>query len=175
MWFAQLLDPSASIYNVADYVEIIGDVDLTSLVTAVSTAVADIETLRVRFEADGEDVRQVVESMPGWRPDVVDCVTEVAALSWMRADLGRPFDLVGGPVFRFAVLSLPNRAFLYLCAHHIAVDGHTYRLLLRRIVEVYTALVGGHRVPESTLSGLESLIADDLRYQGSAEYDRDRD
>lgn len=65
MWFGQRLDSAArSAYNVGEYTEIHGPVDVDRFRTALGQVVAATETLQARFTADGEGVHQIVEPDP---------------------------------------------------------------------------------------------------------------
>ena len=55
----------------------------------------------------------------------------------MWTDMRRPVDLTTGPLFTMAVFkAAPERFFLYLRGHHIAMDGFSSSLLCGRIAQV---------------------------------------
>ncbi|MFE2219587.1 amino acid adenylation domain-containing protein [Streptomyces canus] len=175
MWFGQRLDSAArSAYNVGEYTEIHGPVDVDRFRTALCQVVAATETLRARFTADGEGVHQIVEPDPAWELTVVDLrdATDpgAAADAWREADLAVPFALEEAPLFRYALLRLGDEHWIwYHCYHHIAVDGFSCSLIAARVADTYTALVTGtaHTPPEAPLAPLvradEAYRTDDRR------------
>ncbi|MFI6439353.1 amino acid adenylation domain-containing protein [Streptomyces sp. NPDC050759] len=162
MWFGQRLDSAArSAYNVGEYTEIHGPVDIDRFRTALCRVVEATETLRARFTADGDDLRQIVEPDPAWELTVVDLRDSTdpvaAADAWREADFAVPFALEEAPLFRYALLRLGDEHWVwYHCYHHIAVDGFSCSLIAARVADTYTALVTGtaHTPPEAPLAPL---------------------
>ncbi|MGW7730760.1 amino acid adenylation domain-containing protein [Streptomyces canus] len=175
MWFGQRLDSAArSAYNVGEYTEIHGSLDIDRFRTALRQVVAATETLRARFTTDGERVHQIVEPDPAWELTIVDlrdAIDPVAAAdAWRETDFAVPFDLEEAPLFRYALLRLGAEHWIwYHCYHHIAVDGFSCSLIAARVADAYTALVTGtaHTVPEAPLAPLieadEAYRSDDRR------------
>lgn len=62
MWFLWQLDPQGAAYNLPMAVRLNGPLDLAALQHAFDALVARHETLRTRFVADGDDVRQQVDA-----------------------------------------------------------------------------------------------------------------
>ncbi|MGH3771023.1 MAG: condensation domain-containing protein, partial [Pseudonocardiaceae bacterium] len=180
MWFAQQLDPLNPIYRTAEYIDIHSQVDLALLEVAVRQAVADTEAFRVRVEAGGEGVCQLVDPLVDWPLPVLDLrgTTDpwAQAQDWMRADLSRVVDLTRAPMFTITVLRLAtDRSLLHISHHHLAIDGYGFSLFVQRITEVYTALEAGLECPPSTLGSLDLLLADDASYRACERFTRDRD
>ena len=173
MWFGQRLDSAAgSAYNVGEYTEIHGPVDVARFRAALRRIVAATETLRVRFTADGDAVHQIVEPDPAWELTVVDlrdsADPRAAADAWRQTDFAVPFDLERAPLFRYALLRLGDEHWIwYHCYHHIAVDGFSCSLIAARVADAYTALVADtpHTPPQAPLTPLveadEAYHADD--------------
>ncbi|MBB1242297.1 amino acid adenylation domain-containing protein [Streptomyces durbertensis] len=181
IYYAQQLDPTNTIYNAGEYLEIHGAVDAGLFEAALRRVVAEADTLRTRVvDVEGEGPRQVVEPTRRWAFEQVDVSAEedprAAAEAWMRADLARPFDLAADPLFRFTLFTVgPERAFWFHRYHHVAVDGFTVALIARRVAEVYSALVEGAEVPETPFGPLAELVAADGGYRESERFATDRD
>ena len=179
MWFGQRLDPAGPAYNVGEYTEIHGPVDPVSFRTAVQQVVAATETLRVRFTAEDDTVRQLVDTAPAWDLPVVDLTGESdprsAAEAWMAADFATPFDLDRSPLFRYALLHLTATHWIwYQRYHHIAVDGYSCSLLARRVADAYSSLAAGtpHTPPPAPLA---PLVAADEAYRTGQRQASDRE
>ena len=179
MWFGQRLDPAGPAYNVGEYTEIHGPVDPVRFRTAVRQVVTATETLRVRFTAEDDTVRQLVDTDPAWDLPVVDLTGEAdprsAAEAWMAADFTTPFDVERSPLFRYALLHLTATHWIwYQRYHHIAVDGYSCSLLARRVADAYSALVAGtpHTPPPAPLA---PLVAADEAYRAGQRRASDRE
>ncbi|MGI5340912.1 AMP-binding protein [Streptomyces sp. CA-181903] len=97
------------------------------------------------------------------------------ALTWMRTDLGRPFEPAGGPLFAYALFRVGDRRWLwYRRVHRVLLDAHGHRLVDRRVAEVYTALAAGEDPGPSPFGRLADLVAEDTAYRASAARERDR-
>jgi nonribosomal peptide synthetase DhbF len=101
---------------------------------------------------------------------------EAAAVEWMQADMRRPVDLRGGPLFTGALFRVAPRRFLwYQRAHHIAVDGYGGWVIAGRVAEIYTALAAGAPPAAGALEPFGALIEADARYRASADFGADRE
>ncbi|WP_455568972.1 amino acid adenylation domain-containing protein [Streptomyces lincolnensis] len=178
MWFGQRLDPAGPAYNVGEYTEIHGPVDPALLRAAIRAVVDATETLRVRFVADDDTVRPIVETAPDWDLPVVDLTDEndprAAAETWRAADFATPFALDRAPLFRYALLKLADDHWIwYQRYHHIAVDGYSCSLVAARVADAYTALAAG-TAPAPPPAPLAALVAEDAAYQAGERHASDR-
>ncbi|MFB6849851.1 amino acid adenylation domain-containing protein [Streptomyces sp. NPDC056373] len=179
MWFGQRLDPAGPAYNVGEYTEIHGPVDPVRFRAAVQQVVAATETLRVRFAAADDSVRQFVDTGPAPEPPVVDLTGDPdprsAAEAWMTADFATAFDLERSPLFRYALLKLADAHWIwYQPYHHIAVDGYSCSLVASRVAAAYSALVAGtpHTPPPAPLA---PLVEADEAYRAGERHATDRE
>ncbi|KMS75295.1 dimodular nonribosomal peptide synthetase [Streptomyces viridochromogenes] len=178
MWFGHRLDPAGAAYNVGEYTEIHGPLDPRHFRAATGQVVDATETLRVRFTADDDTVRQRVEAEPDWDLPVIDLTDEpdarTAARSWMAADFATPFDLDRPPLFRYALLKLGDAHWIwYQRYHHIAVDGYSCSLIAARVADAYTARLAGtpHTPPAAPLA---PLVAADGAYRSGERHTEDQ-
>lgn len=176
VWLGQQLDPAASVFNIAEYVDISGPVVLDLLVAAIRTAVDEAAALHVRFIEDGPC--QVAES-PEWAVQVVDVSAEPdplrAALELMARDVAQPVELTGDLLFAHIVFRLgAQRTLWYHRVHHILLDGYGMALIARRVAELYTASTAGTAPPPCAFGSWDAVVAADIAYADSADLDRDR-
>ncbi|MGD0245014.1 MAG: amino acid adenylation domain-containing protein [Streptosporangiaceae bacterium] len=180
VWRHQQLDPESPIYNVGEYLEIRGDLNLEIFESALRQVVGETDAFHLRFHGEGESVRQRMDKSDDWPLHFVDFSAEqdprAGAAAWMQADMRRKFDLGMGPIFTEAVLKVGQDVFFwYQIAHHIAFDGFSVSLIAARVGRVYAALLAGHPVGSGTLEPVSALLEADYSYRGSAEFERDRD
>ncbi|WP_344444972.1 condensation domain-containing protein, partial [Kitasatospora nipponensis] len=181
IWHAQQLAPNSPAYNVSEYLEIQGALDVDFMVAALRRALDEAETYRLRFRLEDGVPRQYVTDSRDYPIQVVDVSTEsdpdTAALEWMRTELRRPVDLGGdGPLFVFAVLKLASDRFhWYQRVHHLVLDGLGASVLAGRVAEFYNALVEGREAGGGALESVTTLIDADLAYRASADFRVDRD
>ncbi|GAA2259295.1 hypothetical protein GCM10010145_33340 [Streptomyces ruber] len=181
VWNLHSLDPSGTALNLAEYLEIHGEVRPGLLARALRRTADDAEALRTRIVDTPDGPRQFTVPLsagdfPLRTADLRgEADPDAAALAWMERDLDRPFDLAAGPPFRHALLRVGEARWLwYQCVHHLVMDGFGYSLLARRTAEVYSALAAGRGPGPNPFGRLADLVADDLAYRSSEQYGIDR-
>jgi enterobactin synthetase component F len=181
IWTGQEYDRDSPAFNTAEYVEILGPVDVSLLEAAIRRAVTETDAVHMVFGAD-EDGRawQRFRGDTPWQVHVVDVSAEddprAAALEWMRIDLAVPVDLRVDLLFCQAIFLLgPDHLLWYHRVHHIALDGYGLSLVARRVAEVYTALVEGEVPPPHFFGSLRGVLDEDLSYRDSPKHAAARD
>ncbi|MFV6028666.1 amino acid adenylation domain-containing protein [Streptomyces sp. NPDC056264] len=182
VWYGQRLAPDSPVYNVGQYVEIDGTLDVDLFEAAVRHVVDECEALTVRFEEDESGTPwQLLAEEPCRGPvlEVVDHRAEpdptAAALARMRADMGAPADPADSPLFAFALhLVAPGRTLWYQRVHHIALDAYGFSLVSRRTAEVYSALARGEEPGPNPFGPLSAVLDEESAYRDSERYAADR-
>ncbi|MCF3122471.1 amino acid adenylation domain-containing protein, partial [Streptomyces arenae] len=179
VWFAQRVDPDLAIFRASEYLEIHGAVDPGLFERALRQVFDETDTLHIVFVETEDGPRQRIGDPPEWRLNVVDVSAEAeprrAALEWMERDLGRPMELTEAPLFTYALFkAAEDRWYWYHAYHHILLDGVGAGLFVRRVAQVYTALVEGRDPGPSPFASVRTLLDDDLSYRGSPDFAADR-
>ena len=178
VWFGQKIDPVSPIYNLGQSIEIYGSIDPGLFKAAVKQAVVEVEALRVHIIEEIDGPRQVFDRFEIALPlfDVsAELDPKAVAEGWMKAELAKPVDLLRGPLFSFALFkAAPDRFFWYQGGHHIASDGFGAALFVRRVADIYTALVNKLPGSENPFGSLVALLEEDAFYRASARFARDR-
>jgi nonribosomal peptide synthetase DhbF len=148
IWYAQLLSADSAAYNVGEYLEIVGDLDVGLFEMALRRTVSETGALQFCFREEGGVPRQYPSDLDGWPLHVLDVSAaadpRAAAEDWMRADMRCPVDLSVGPLFTQAMFTVaPGRFFWYNRVHHIAVDGLSAPAGAARLAQVYESLLAG--------------------------------
>ncbi|MFE3021674.1 condensation domain-containing protein [Streptomyces sp. NPDC059256] len=188
---AQRTDPHHAGYNVGQYIELIGPIDVDALQDALRHTLAEAPGLHFRIREEGGRLLQ--EPVPfdaaHWRLPRLDTTGAAdptsAAVELVREQLACPprLDLLFGngtgtvpPALTGAVLVRvgAQHHLLFQYFHQLAVDGYGVALLTRRIAEVYTAVLRGTPLPDSPFAPVSTLVDAESRYTASAQYARDR-
>ncbi|MET7598001.1 amino acid adenylation domain-containing protein [Streptomyces sp. NPDC005496] len=181
LWFAQRLAPGSAAYNTGEYVEIHGPLDTRLFETALRRTVAEADTFALRFPDTPDGPRCVTAEAPdAWplhRVDVSGAADPAAAAEeWIRRDLATPVDIEAGPLFSHALLTLaPDRHYWFLRAHHILLDGYSYKLVARRLADTYTALAAGEEPGPASFESFARLRTEEEAYLASDRHTRDRE
>ncbi|MFC6017988.1 amino acid adenylation domain-containing protein [Plantactinospora solaniradicis] len=179
IWNAQLLKPDSVAFNVGEYVEIRGDLDVGLFTTAVRQALAEADSYRLRFTTVGGVPRQYVGGMESPPVRVVDLVgqpdPQTAAEHAMRADLSRRMELTDAAMGTQLLFVLgPRRFWWYQRFHHLVIDGYSLSLFVSAVARIYTALAEDGSVEETNLEPLSVLLDAERDYRESAAFERDR-
>ncbi|WP_405853909.1 amino acid adenylation domain-containing protein [Streptomyces sp. NBC_01515] len=174
IWHAQQLAPDDPRFNIGEYFEFRGPLDLTAFEEALRRTLREVDAFHLRFGGDGAGVWQVVGERDDWTLRRVDVSAEAdpraAAEEWMRADMGCPVDLQEGPLFTSALFTAGDDHYLcYQRCHHIAIDGFSGSVILARVAQVYDALTAGGDPDEGRLAPVSVLFEDEGAYRASAD------
>lgn len=179
IWDAQLALPDVPYVN-AQYIEILGHLDVPTLRAATDRGSRELESATVVLHATA--------GYPQWQavPDIDDALTHVdlrgetdpvaAAHAWMLADYSRPRDLFTDRLISAAVLTLSDtHHYWYSRVHHLVMDGAGAAALIRRIAELYNHQLAGTDAPPTRALPLTDLYAQHTAYLTSPRYDADAD
>ncbi|WP_084525422.1 amino acid adenylation domain-containing protein [Nocardia vaccinii] len=177
IWFAQHLAASSPI-SVAQYVEIVGELDTDLLVEACNTASREFGSGHLRLlEVDGEP-RQFVDEN-GTPVSVVDLrdhpdpVTTARRL--MVEEYSAPLDLLNDDLMASVIYRVGEEHFLwYQRAHHVALDGFAAVTMMHRVTELYNAWIAGEQAPPSAARDLGEVVEQDIAYRDSPRFENDR-
>ncbi|MGW8063944.1 amino acid adenylation domain-containing protein [Streptomyces ziwulingensis] len=181
LWYAGRLAADSAAYNTAEAVEIHGPLDTALFETALRRTVGEADTFALRFTDTDDGPRcHPAPDADAWTLHRVDVSgaedPEAAAWAHVRADLAAPADVDKGPLFAHSLLTLAPDRFLWLLrAHHLLLDGYSYKLLGRRLAETYNALAEGRDPGPSGFEPVSLLQTQEAAYRASEGHARDRD
>ncbi|MFE7856058.1 amino acid adenylation domain-containing protein [Streptomyces sp. NPDC057403] len=179
VWVAQKLEPASLMFNVNQYADIDGSMDVDVFESALRQVLAETEALRIKIVEQKGEVGQEVTSGSDWTLTYLDLASEAdpvgKAQHWMRAEMTRSFDLTTGPLFTWALLKISDRRyFWYQRCHHIVMDGYSCGLVAQRVAEVYTALTRSEPCRETRFRSITRLLDEEREYRSSPQLERDR-
>ncbi|MEV0005090.1 amino acid adenylation domain-containing protein, partial [Micromonospora sp. NPDC050980] len=155
-------------YTVGTTLLLDGALDEDALRAALAGVVRRHEALRTVFPLgpDGDPVQRVcpagpvelpvrtapAEPDPVGPPSIVEPAVADALPGWVHAalaaDVRRPFDLAGGPLFRAVLLRVADdRHVLSLTMHHAVSDGWSLGVVAREVAALYAAAREGRADP----------------------------
>ena len=134
-------------YQIGQFVEIEGPLDVPVLADAVARAVAGTDALNMAFGEDHAGPFQLPRPNPAGL-DVTDLSgakdPEAEARVLMDSDLGLARDVVTDELLHTELIKLSDdRHFFYQRVHHLMLDGYSAVLVLQRVAELYHGLLDG--------------------------------
>jgi amino acid adenylation domain-containing protein len=129
--------------------------DTQALEAAFRGLIAAHEALRTTFQAEDDDLWQIVhppETAAEFRIVPIDLsaepMPEETARRLIAAEAATPFDLAAGPLLRAALMCAgPGRHVLTINMHHIVADAWSLRMMARELARNYRAARSGHDNP----------------------------
>ncbi|WP_370949850.1 amino acid adenylation domain-containing protein [Amycolatopsis sp. cg5] len=118
---------------------------------ALSALVEHHDALRMRFVRDGDGWRQhygPVEPIVLAQHDLAEADDQYLAMNELAVEADSTLDLEHGPLLRALLFDLGTRKQLFLTAHHLVVDGVSWRILL----EDLELLLKGEKLAPKTSS-----------------------
>ncbi|WP_431031775.1 non-ribosomal peptide synthase/polyketide synthase [Streptomyces sp. P6-2-1] len=178
VWLAQQVEPSTGVYNIGEYLELRGTVDVELLRRAIRTAVAECDVLRTTVRVRGEEPEQVVAPDGEVELELVDLSGEAApveaAEEWMRHRIWAPEHQGARSLKGFVLIRVgPEHALFFLHGSHLVIDAFGAALVAVRISQVYTELAWGAEVSAGWFGRVADLVAADTGYRESDDRERD--
>ncbi|MFF8035656.1 condensation domain-containing protein, partial [Streptomyces sp. NPDC016626] len=178
LWYAGRLAPHSAAYNTGEAVEIHGALDTDVFETALRRAVGEADTFALRF-TDTDDGPRCYSAASDWTLHRID--VSGADDPWgvvqerIRTELATPVETDEGPLFTHTLFTLaPDRYVWLLRAHHILLDGYSYKLLGRRLADIYNALTAGREPAPCVFAPVSRLQSEEAAYLSSERCARDR-
>ncbi len=150
VWFLDQMAHGTPLFNVPGAVPLRGPLDVDTLRRALQEVAHRHETLRTTLDAgDGAPVQRV-HAPAEIALDVVsiDAADAEAVRDWLRAEMRRPFDVVGGPLWRAVLLRTGEQEHvLSVCMHHSISEAAALGVLFDEVAALYAAFKAGQPSP----------------------------
>lgn len=132
-WFVEQASPEPHHDNQAVLLEVRERPNIPALEAAIEQLIGHHDALRLRLDGDRQQFIAPQGPVPFER-----VVLANGALEETAARVQTSLDYTRGPVFRAVLFDAPGvQARLLLCAHHLAVDGVSWRILLEDLATAY--------------------------------------
>jgi amino acid adenylation domain-containing protein/non-ribosomal peptide synthase protein (TIGR01720 family) len=154
LWFIDRLEGSVQ-YHMPAVLNLEGALDVKALEHALQQIVNRHEILRTVIEEHGGRACQRVLDKDLW---TIQVISDQPSGEYINSLIRAPFDLSRDHMLRTHLFRLSdNKHTLVLTMHHIASDGWSISIIVRELVELYSAYTAG-RIPQ--LQPLEVQYAD---------------
>lgn len=142
LWFLYQLAPESAAYNVITAFRFRPPLDSEALTPALRTLISRHPALRTTYSGVGGAPVQQVHGDHGVLLELKEASawSEVELNARLAEEAHRPFDLVRGPVLRVSLFNRGERENIFLMvAHHIAIDGWCFGVLMEELLKLYFA------------------------------------
>lgn len=179
LWIGQKIAPADAVFNLAEYTEISGALDIETFLSALYCVTSEVEATRIRVIDTPEGPHQTILPEYDHRLPFLDFSAQAnakeRAVAWMEEELHRPVDLRNDPLWFSALFRVrAEQYFWYHRCHHVAIDGFTGGMITRRLAEVYTAMMKGRAVEAPDFLPLSVQREAEQSYRNSARHEMDR-
>src|SRR5439155_11820380 len=181
LWVLDRLEPGNGVYNLAFAVRLDGPLDLDAVLRALNSVAGRHEILRAEFHVEhGEPVQVILpcHAVGATSVDLSDIprtIKDSRVSQLLYEEVGKPFDLSNGPLFRTQILRLsPSEHILLLIVHRIICDERSLQIFFAEIAACYSARLRGESWnPDEASRGYlefartqrEELLNDELQSQ----------
>ncbi|HEX8333693.1 MAG TPA: amino acid adenylation domain-containing protein, partial [Segetibacter sp.] len=145
LWFIDKLEGSVQ-YHVPAVLRLKGNLNQEALSQALQMIVSRHEVLRTVFLENEGEAYQYIRDKEGWELNIIEGSSYVGDTEGLQLYIERlinkPFDLSAGYMLRAHLIILQKEEYiLAVTLHHIASDGWSKSVLVREVVELYSAYV----------------------------------
>src|SRR5262249_50030330 len=153
-WFFEQKRQHPHHFNQAKMFEAAEELDPVLLARSIEYLVQQHDSLRLRFENDGGEWRQINTGLSKdqafERLDLSEMngASQVLAIEARAAEMQATLNLTDGPLFRVVLFELGprNPSRLLIIAHHLVIDAISWRILLEDLMNIYHTLSRGGNV-----------------------------
>ncbi|WP_157495739.1 non-ribosomal peptide synthetase, partial [Kutzneria sp. 744] len=135
-WFFQHHTVNPHHFNQSLLAELVEDVDEAALQRALDAVWGHHDALRMRF--DGEPYNAPLEPVPA--------LIRHEFSEEFADEVHAGLDLTTGPLFKAVLFDRDGRPWLFLAAHHVIVDGVSWRILLDDLDTAYRQAARGEEI-----------------------------
>jgi nonribosomal peptide synthetase DhbF len=174
IWLAQETGRFGAKWQLGMLGRIEGTLEPGLLERAIGQVVREAEPLRAAFfEVDGQVFQKVIDypDVELACHDLTGSQDPVGDAYRLASSIQRTLMPLSGPLFKFALLQTRvDEFYLFVCCHHIVVDGIGIGLVCHRIAAVYSAIASDAPIPPAFFGSLSDLIDCESEYEGSNDY-----
>lgn len=149
VYFECMKNPFSTVYNIPCLLTYPSGTDACQLADAVKTVIHAHTAMNIRFETQGEGVRQYLDADLAIQVPVKAMTEE--ELTLYKEEFVRPFNLQKAPLWRFEVIETPSAVHLLMDVHHLIFDGGSVDLFIRQVSEA----LEGQTVSKETYTFLD--------------------
>lgn len=179
VWLLQELHRSPIEWQLGMMFIISGKIEPNLLEQAICRVVSEAEPIRVGFRVlDGKLYQEVIDCGDLAVPvhDLTGSTDPVQQAYRLANLIQRTPMPLAGPLLKFALFQTRQDEFyLFLCVHHMVLDGFGIMIVVNRIAAVYSAMVSRMPLPPPFFGSLQALGRCELEYEKSTHYREDRD
>jgi len=178
-WIAQKLAPEGTAFNVAEYLEIHGDLDVLLFQKAIHQLITETDSIRSQILETEDETYQFISQSYDDSFSMLDMGHEANpidhALQWMEQDYLKPLIQKGERLWFSALIKIADeRYFWYHRCHHVALDGFGGHLITQRLAHLYNGYYFDHHITDCPFPPLADLLAQEQKYKGSKRFKADR-
>ena len=174
IWLAEETGRFGAKWQIGMLGRIEGTVEPGLLERAIRQVVREAEPLRAAFfQVDGQVFQKAVDypDVELARYDLMGSQDPARDAYRIASSIQRTLMPLSGPLFKFALLQTRvDEFYLFVCCHHIVIDGIGIALICHRIAAVYSAIASGASIPPAFFGSLSELIDCELEYEASTDY-----
>ena len=162
-------------FHTAEWLVIEGPLHRELFHQAIELTLKEAKALHWRaLEKDGKVFRiDDVELRP---PQFVDLshLDDQGILDWADQAVEPEFDLSRGHLYDYTFAHLGEQKYgVFFRAHHVALDGYAYALMIHRFLDYYQALKNSTTLQNKPFQHFEKFLADEQRYLESPKAEKD--
>lgn len=162
-------------FHTAEWLVIEGALNRELFHQAIELTLKEAKALHWRaLEKDGKVYR--VDDVGLRVPRFVDLsdLDDQGILDWADQEVEPPFDLSVGHLYDYVFAHLAEQKYgLFFRAHHVALDGYAYGLMISRFLDYYQSLINGTALKNKAFDHFDRFLADEQRYLSSPKAEQD--
>ncbi|MGE8542284.1 MAG: condensation domain-containing protein [Acinetobacter sp.] len=162
-------------FHTAEWLVIEGPLNRELFQQAVELTLKEAKALHWRaVEQDGKAYRMDDVALRPAQCVDLSHLDEQGILDWADQAVEPPFDLSEGHLYDYVFAHLAEQKYgLFFRAHHVALDGYAYGLMISRFLDYYQSLKNAAPLKNKAFDHFDKFLADEQRYLQSPKAEQD--
>ena len=177
IWFLEKLNPDSGIGNIAATMLIDEKVDVDLIRRSVNIMLMRNDGFRLRLREEDGEARQYIVPYEEYDLDVFDFSDKEkeALFDFDKEQAQKPFDLLGMPLFYFALLKIEESSYgFFVRIHHLISDAWSLVELGNEVMRYYNILKQNGPFPEGSNPSYIDFIEREQAYLDSVRFANDK-
>lgn len=142
---------------------------------AFNRLIEDNDALRLRCRFTIKGMIQYITDFDYYKMPIVNIDSENELLNKMKQEKIIPGAYKGEVLYKAIIYICNDKAYLFMCFHHLCFDGFSINLTYERIKKYYESYVNGELVDLKPKYCFEDYIKEDLNYKHSEKFISDKE
>ncbi|MFC5048325.1 amino acid adenylation domain-containing protein [Aquimarina hainanensis] len=181
IYYGQIINNKSSLYNVGGYISLKGGIETKLLIKIIQELPHKFDVFNFEFDLDKEIPQfQLKEKVDKIHVNELNFSREKnpekTAKNWMQNQFNAAFNIYTDDLYRYTLIEIAeDEHWLFMCFHHLLVDGYSFMIKNNYIVQEYDRQkIGKEKIEDKQIPLYYDAVIRSSNYHKSEDYINDK-